>query len=181
MRKRKRKVTNVTVMNNEIDYDKLAEAIAKATSSDNVQAVEAETVEEKMKVRDFLKLLGCIIVNKKPSNGTMVSGLFAMLVSSIFNTVAIFGVLILGAGVANCIGIILNSEWKANLIAGNIITILLELAFLAVIFVFSIIFRASANEMEREKDRNYIVSVFSGIVSFAALVVAVLSLLKGVG
>ena len=36
-------------------------------------------------------------------------------------------------------------------------------------------------EIETEKDRNYIISVFSGIVSFAALIVALVALFKGVG
>ena len=39
----------------------------------------------------------------------------------------------------------------------------------------------SAKEIETEKDRNYIISVFSGIVSFAALIVALVALFKGVG
>ena len=37
------------------------------------------------------------------------------------------------------------------------------------------------NEIDKEKDRNYIVDVFSAIVSFAALIVALVALLKGVG
>jgi hypothetical protein len=39
----------------------------------------------------------------------------------------------------------------------------------------------SAKEIETEKDRNYIISVFSGIVSFAALIVALVALFKEVG
>ena len=38
-----------------------------------------------------------------------------------------------------------------------------------------------AKEIETEKDRNYIISVFSGIVSFAALIVALVALFKEVG
>ena len=37
------------------------------------------------------------------------------------------------------------------------------------------------NKIETEKDRNYIISVFSGIVSFAALIVALVVLFKEVG
>ena len=37
------------------------------------------------------------------------------------------------------------------------------------------------HEMAKEKDRDYVVAVFSGIVSFAALIVALVALLKGVG
>ena len=40
---------------------------------------------------------------------------------------------------------------------------------------------AEAMVKAQEKDRNYIISVFSGIVSFAALIVALVALFKGVG
>ena len=33
--------------------------------------------------------------------------------------------------------------------------------------------------MEREKDKNYIISAFSGIVSFVALIVALIAFFKG--
>jgi hypothetical protein len=46
---------------------------------------------------------------------------------------------------------------------------------------FALLLRASANEFDKEKDRNYIISVFSGIVSFVALIVALVALFKGVG
>ena len=40
---------------------------------------------------------------------------------------------------------------------------------------------AEAMVKAQEKDRNYIISVFSGIVGFAALIVALVALFKGVG
>ena len=54
-------------------------------------------------------------------------------------------------------------------------------AFVVIVGMFSLIFRAAANEMAKEKDRDYVVAVFSGIVSFAALIIALVALLKGVG
>ena len=46
---------------------------------------------------------------------------------------------------------------------------------------YCIIMWKAAKEIEREKDKNFIVSVFSGIVSFAALIVALVALFKEVG
>ena len=43
----------------------------------------------------------------------------------------------------------------------------------------SLMFRGAANDMKQEKDRNYIIALFSGIVSFAAMVIAFVSLVKG--
>ena len=50
-----------------------------------------------------------------------------------------------------------------------------------VLVLYSFLLWKSAKEVETEKDRNYIISVFSGIVSFAALIVALVALFKGVG
>ena len=53
---------------------------------------------------------------------------------------------------------------------------------LAVLFpMLSLIMRGIANEIGREKDKNYIIAAFSGIVSFVALIVALIALFKGVG
>ena len=44
--------------------------------------------------------------------------------------------------------------------------------------LFGTILIGSANEIEREKDRNYIADVFSGIIGFVALIVALIALYK---
>ena len=72
-------------------------------------------------------------------------------------------------------------NWATEFLATNIAAIFVIIALIFVILVFSLIFRASANEIATEKDRNYIISVFSSVVSFAALVVALVALFKGVG
>ena len=61
----------------------------------------------------------------------------------------------------------------------RITLIFAESAFAFLALVFSLVVRASANEMAAEKDRNYIIAVFSGVVSFAALVAALAALFKG--
>ena len=50
-------------------------------------------------------------------------------------------------------------------------------AFMIIIFaVISLVLFVSAKDISREKDRNYIVSVFSALTSLAALVVAFIAL-----
>ena len=70
-------------------------------------------------------------------------------------------------------------DWT-NWIA-NIVTIVFLLIFAAFLFVYGIILWKSGREIEREKDRNYTIAVFSGIVSLAALIIAFLTYIKGVG
>jgi NADH:ubiquinone oxidoreductase subunit 6 (subunit J) len=47
------------------------------------------------------------------------------------------------------------------------------------LFLISVMFRGAANDIKREKDRNYIVALFSGIVSFVALIISIIALYRG--
>ena len=68
-----------------------------------------------------------------------------------------------------------------NTVMGNVFSIAFAMALFVVLLLYSFLLWKSAKEIETEKDRNYIISVFSGIVSFAALIVALVALFKGVG
>ncbi len=60
----------------------------------------------------------------------------------------------------------------------NISTINLFTVFGIVATVFSLLLRATANEMAVDKDRNYTVAVFFEMVSFAAIAIALISFLS---
>ena len=175
MRKRRR---SITIINNEIDYDKLAEAVVRA----NVSATEdnnAATEQGYEKINIF-KLIYYIVFNKKRSNGTMTSGLLGGLIALAFNAIAVLGAIVLICGIVALVNIIRECVWTVNLIPNNVMVIAFMVGFLLVVAMFALIFRGVANEMAIEKDRDYTVAVFSGIVSFAALVVSLIALLKGV-
>ncbi len=178
MRKHRR---NIIIVNNEIDYDKLEETIIKANTKTKTQKVNNSKKEEKTSVFIFFKVLYYIIFNKKNPNGTMTSGLFSSLISFFFNGLAILGLIVFVGGIIAIVNIVKSCIWTPESIVSNISAIFLLIAFLLITIVFSLLFRASANEIAKEKDRDYIVSVFSGVVSFAALIVALVALLKGVG
>ena len=61
-------------VHNEIDYDKLAEAIVKANNG----LREADAPKEKIKIR---KTIWLIIRNKKKSNGTVTSDFIGLIMS----------------------------------------------------------------------------------------------------
>lgn len=148
-------VNNIQELNLEIDYDKLAEAIVKA---------QGKTEDEANK-------------NKKFTSGT-----FATLITFAFYTLSIFGWVIIAAipfFVYN-----MRSAFKWDTFANSfdsVATIIFAFVLMAVLVLYSILLWKSAKEFTVEKDRNYIISVFSGIVSFAALIVALVALFKGVG
>lgn len=171
----------VIIVKNNFDYDKLAKAINAASKSEIEDADCQQQEQEKLTFSGFFKLIYYIIFNKKQSNGTMTSGLLSGLIALAFNGLAILGLIIFICGIVAVINIVKSCVWKPEFVANNLSTISLMVAFIVIVGMFSLIFRAAANEMAKEKDRNYVVAVFSGIVSFAALVVALVALLKGVG
>ena len=129
----------------------------------------------------FWKAVWLIIGNKKQTDGSLTAELFGGIISAFFNIMAILGVVVSVIGLIGIILTAISMEWSAKNAFAYIFAILIAIAIIVTILVLSLIFRAAANEMQTEKDRNYIVSVFSGIVSFAALIVALVALLKGVG
>ena len=148
-------VNNIQKLNLEIDYDKLAEAIVKAQEKGEEEANK----------------------NKK-----FTSGAFSVTTSVVLRVVAVLGGLLSLASPFVIINVAKTFMWnEIGAIIGNVLGILFFVAWVAVLALYSWLLWKSAKEIETEKDRNYIISVFSGIVSFAALIVALVALLKGVG
>lgn len=154
-RKKRNHIIIVRNSTRDIDYDKLAETIVIAQEKSEAEA------------------------NKK---GKFTSGTFSLLVSVVFRVIAVFGVIIavaIPSAIINSLQSLIWSEF-GNIVS-NIIYIALIVVFWLIIIAYAFILWKSAKEIEEEQDRNYIISVFSGIVSFAALVVALVALFKGVG
>lgn len=173
MRKKRRNII-INNYNNDIDYDKLAQAIIKAQ---NQQIKDKDIPEEKI---GFFKGIWLILSNKKDTNGMFTMSLFSMFTSLLFKVIAIIG-FVLGPII---IVVTICSTIELIKTGNNIFfTILTAIAFIAVsifIMVFMVIVWGASNEIDKEKDRNYVISVFSSIISLVALIVAIIALLKGV-
>lgn len=145
MRNRRR---NITIVNSEIDYDKLAEAIVKAN---------AKHQEQYSPSREWMKYILIPIF----WGVAIISGLLAiaMFVSLCQNATAIFKTATITDDIAFLFEFLITF-------------------FTAGFCVFSIV---TAKKIDKENDRAYVASMFSNIVAIAALVVALVALLKGVG
>lgn len=162
-------INNIRELNLEIDYDKLAEAIVKAQE----KSVAPNDKKEKI---GFWRAVWLVVRNKESQSGKRGAVLLSEIMAFVFNVIAIIG---LALGVVLVIANIrpmMESSFRQGLLTFLIVIVSVFLSFSA-----SLIFRGVANEMKAERDRNYIISVFSGIVSFAALIVALIALFKGVG
>ena len=158
-------INNIQELNLEIDYDKLAEAIVKAQE-------KSDTKESTSKI-GFWQKVWCVITNKNDDSTVSLTDSLAGLMSFFFNAVSwllfILGLLCIGVSV-----VVIVQKTALQYLATYIV-----MAFL--LPLLSLIMRGIANEIGREEDKNYIISAFSGIVSFVALIVALVALFKGVG
>ncbi|MBR3768624.1 MAG: hypothetical protein IKL10_10370 [Clostridia bacterium] len=177
-------VNNIESVNMEIDYDKLAEAIVKAQEKaeeqKNLQELRDEIEVEKLSVCEAFKMFVAIISKKAKSNGTMTSGFLGGIMSLFFNILAIFGVGLIVVIIVSAIATVKEFIWMWESVSFNIFSISLYCTATIITAIISFIFRAVANEIEKEKDRNYIIAVFSAVVAFVALVISVIDIIKGV-
>lgn len=171
-------VNNIKDLNLEIDYDKLADAIVKAQK----KASESEETERNVKEKQNIFItIWRILRGERSKDGRMLSAPFVFLVSYLFRIIAISGIILLvlfDIGFVKSFAIL---QWQGIAIITNVFVIGLIILSNVAILLFMVLFWGAANDVEYEKDKNYIIGVFSGIVSVAALIVAIIALYKGVG
>ena len=142
---------------------------------------QEDKASEKMTLWNFLKKVWQVLTNKADTHGNMTSGAFAMLVSVVFRAVALAGFLIFAVGTYATVLYAIQLPWQGWVVViKNIYVLTMVVMILFILGMYSLIMWGASNEMSKEKDKNYIVSVFSGVVSFAALIVALVALLRGV-
>ena len=146
-------INNIQNLNLEINYDKLAESIVKAQ-----EKAEASTQKQ-----------------KHYTLGTFATPLI----------VAFYGMSVLGWILVAALPVGVYKAWDNlkwdSFDSGltSVVTLLFILGIMVIIGLYSILLWKSAKEVEAETDRNYVISMFSGVVSFAALIVALVALVKG--
>ena len=134
----------------EIDYEKLAVCIAKAMVEENDKRVNAYSV-----TRELMKFIVTPVF-------------WAIAVLMMLFAVAFFVVAL------PCLEEGVNTSNFSEFFKG-LISFLLSLISLGVA-LFSFF---AGKEFDKEKDRQFVVAVFSGMVSLAALIVALVALVRG--
>ena len=107
----------------------------------------------------------------------MVSKILASILSVGCNIMALLLIVFAILFLVCSIQVIFNHDYA---VLNDYITAIYISFFTAFIFLLALLiallFRASANEIKAENDRNYIIALFSGIVSFVALIVALIAM-----
>ena len=147
--------------------------------------IQADKIVNPTKPEDekigFWKAVRLIIRGKGSENSSFATTLLSSVLSIGFNILFGLGMFVLAPAICATIKLGVGMTWECTYIFNNVVTLAFMVLICILLFLISIMFRGAANDMKSEKDRNYIVALFSGIVSFAALIVALVALLKGVG
>ena len=126
----------------------------------------------------FFKAVKLIIFNKANTDGKLTIAAFSYIIHIAFKLVPVIGTAlsigVIGTSICRIVEAILNRD---NILQSTL-TFVIVIPVTLAIMLYMLILWGSANEIEKETDRNYIVSVFSSIVSFAAVIVAVVALYK---
>lgn len=150
--------------------DALTEAMLRVEEEKERKRIEVKKAEEEAKEQERNKF-------------SFINQAFSFWISIVFRILSplciMIALFVLGFSIHFATNI---AEWVSwtNWIA-NIVTIAFLLIFVAFLFVYGIILWKAGREIEREKDRNYTIAVFSGIVSLAALIIAFLTYIREVG
>lgn len=168
---------HIDSVNLEIDYEKLAKAIVKASNEATDMKAKQDAPQIK---RPFWSAIWATIANKRDTNGLWISGALSAILTVLFRLIA--GTLVVGSAffVGLLIYILPTLSWSEPLTSVFNIIVFVYLIFVAfAILLLAVVLWGMANEIEHEKDRDYVLGVFSGIVSLAALIVALVALFRG--
>ena len=127
----------------------------------------------------FWKAVWLIIRGKGSDNGGFTMALLSGVLSAGFNILFSLGLLGVVLTICATIQMVAQMTWEFANIFSNVSTLVFIALVCVLLFLLSVLFRGAANDLKSEKDRNYIVALFSGLTSFAALIVALVALIKG--
>ena len=148
--------------------------------------IEKITLERDMEI-DYDKLANAIVAAQKrvaadeQAQNNATSKPFVGFVAFFLRGLAIVslpGIILLGVHILRVVDDLALEGYLATIIKSAARLLLPLIGFVA--GSYAVLLWKAAKEIEIEKDKNYIVSVFSGLVSFAALIIALVALFQGV-
>ena len=178
MAKKDKNIYNIQNMNCEIDYEKLAKAIVKAQKEAEKQEDEPNKQTMKFNFMDFIKRIIAISRGKADTKGQLTKGMFASLNCVAFNTLSKISFIISFLALMAVFFVGFHMQWSWTLGFINVVKLFLIVLASIALFMISILLKGASNEMENEQDKNFLVAVFSGLMSTMALVVALVALFK---
>ena len=158
------------------DAEIIANIVSEQLSTETTRIIEELKQHREL---DYDKLADAIVKAQKKyaESDSTLSKMMSTLVGLAFYIISIIGGLL-------SLGVLIDGWYLAltgQVIDGkaNIVLFLVLLTLLCVlIIVLAIALFKSAQELEKERDKQFIVAVFSAMMSFSAMVIALISIIK---
>lgn len=132
--------------------------------------------DKELPLKSVFKSIWLILRGKVNTGERITTNIFASLLSLLFQTLAVLGWTISIIGIyIGCKQMVLM-RWTGFTIVTNLLVLILWAGIILAIILYSILLWGSSKELDKTDDKNFVVSVFSGVVSLAALVVALIAL-----
>lgn len=168
-------VNNINQLNLEIDYDKLAEAIVRAQEKAKQEPVNTDDKKKNC----FFVAAWRILKGEKSKDGRYLSAPFAVISSVFFRMLSVLCIIFIPIFIIAGVRTLKDAIWSGfEAITVNVSGMVLLIALILALLVYALLFWGAANDVYYEKDRNYVIGVFSGIISLTALVVSIIALFK---
>ena len=119
-----------------------------------------------------------LLKNKSDTKGEITANMFALIISFFFRVIAIALVFLALIVFGTFVFFIATASWSIENLLNTVAGILLLFSIIFVLLVSFVIIWGMANEAEREKDKNFLISLFTSIITFAALIVAIISTVR---
>ena len=125
-------------------------------------------------IAGFVRTIIAVIKGEKDTQGKYTVGAFSFLLYCLFKIIGGIGMLTtMACGIADIVAII---SWVAKGME-ELKTLLYCVGLfllLVLFFLYSVMIWGAANEIEKETDKNYVLAIFSGVVSLAALIATII-------
>ena len=126
--------------------------------------------------RNIFKAIKMLLSGNTGKEGELTAKAFAALSGAIFRVSALclFGAMIVFwyTVVRNLIA----ASWGGTAVISNIVVIAFSILCTVLGILFGIVLIGMGKDIERERDKDFIIAVFSGLTSFASLAIAVVAL-----
>ena len=146
-----------------------AHPIEQAPNQCENRRPERERVHFSLALRELL-------MRKRDTGSACTTAAFAFIVSILFDVLAVVGFVLVGFGIYAGVRTLILADWSALNAIINISFIAIWFGIIFVLCLYSVIIWASAKEIERTEDNTFVLGVFSGVTSLAALIVSIVAL-----
>lgn len=164
------------IKKNNKDAETIAVIVSEQLSTETTRIIDELKQYREL---DYDKLADAIVKAQKKyaESDSAVSKMMSTLIGLAFHFIAIIAMILST--------VVLVYAWWYAFTSGDLdgaLQIILFLIFISglcfIVFVLGIALFRSAKELEKEKDRQFIVAVFSAMMSFSAMVIALISIIK---